>query len=213
MAGAHAYAELLVRAVDQVAGQAQTKLERTQRVIRASRHDVGQRIAVGSMLGFDRGRGCPGRVRGLGRYLGHTDRRPPAFTTDAQRVGVHHILPLGVVIHAVFGEVDDNPFARARRQNEAGRQHDVLAGTRQPRVHARVGGDHFQIAQVVFSAQVSEGIFVFGLNDLHLTNDVLARRRQWKLQSMDRARHAQSSKRQTAGNGWNARQHPGRSFG
>lgn len=132
MAGTHADAELLVGTVDQVARYAQGELERAQRVVRTGRHHVGQRITVGGVLGLDRGRRGPGRVRRLGRDLGVGNRRTPAFAADAQREGVHHVLAFGVVVQAVLGKVDHDAFARARRQDETGRQHDLGAGAWQP---------------------------------------------------------------------------------
>nr|GEX82439.1 hypothetical protein [Tanacetum cinerariifolium] len=208
MAGAHADAELLVRAVDQVARQAEAEFERAQRVVRPCRHHVGQDVTVGGMFGLDRRGRRPGRVWGLGRHFGRGNRRAPTFAADAQREGVHHVSAFRVVVQTVLGEVDDDPFARARRQNEARRQHHLGACTRQPCIDAGVGGDHFQVAQIVAGGQVSKGVFVFGGHGLHLTNDVLTGRRQRKLQCGGGAGRAQRSERQTAGESWNARQHP-----
>ncbi len=121
MAGAGADAELLVRTMDQVARHAQGQLVRPQRIVRARRHHGRQRIAIGGVLGADRGRRIPGRVLGLGGDAGVRDRRTPALAADAQRIGVHHVLPFRVVVQAVLGQVDHHAFARARRQHEAGR--------------------------------------------------------------------------------------------
>ncbi|MNE35501.1 hypothetical protein D3C80_1292650 [compost metagenome] len=209
MAGAHADAELLVRTVDQVTRHAKGELERPQRVVRASRYHGREDIAVFGVFLADRGRWRPGGVRGLGGNLGIGDRRAPAFTTDTQRVGVHHVLPFRVVVHAVLGQVDDDAFARAWRQDETGRQDDLGAGARQPGVDARVGGDHFQVAQVVGRADIGKGVFVLGLDHLNLTNDIFARRWQGKLQRSNRTCRQQGGQGQATGDGGKARQHPG----
>ncbi|MNJ51424.1 hypothetical protein D3C77_467260 [compost metagenome] len=122
---------------------------------------------------------------------------------------MYHVLPFRVVVHAVLGEVDDDTFARARRQDEAGRQDDFGAGTWQPGVDARVGGDHFQIAEVIGSTDIGEGIFVLGLDHLDLANDVFTWRWQGKLQRSSRTCRQQGGQGQATGDGGKARQHPG----
>src|SRR5690606_33537131 len=97
-------------------------------------------------------------------------------TTDTQREGVYRVLAFRVVVEAILGQVDDDAFTRARRQDETGRQDDFGAGARQPWVDARVGRDHFRVAQVVGGAKVSEGIFVLGLDHLPRADDVFSRR-------------------------------------
>ncbi|MNP15549.1 hypothetical protein D3C76_1079130 [compost metagenome] len=208
MAGAHADTELLVRTVDQVARCAQGELERPQRVVRASRHDVGQRITVCCVLGLDRSRRRPGRVRCLGGDAGVGNRRAPAFTTDTQRERVHHVLAFRVVVEAVLGQVDHDAFTRARWQDEAGRQDDFRADAWQPGIDTRVGRDHFRVAQIVGGTKVGEGIFVLGLDHLHLADDVLTGRWQGKLQCCDWTGHKEGGKSQAAGDGRKARQHP-----
>ncbi|MNP23666.1 hypothetical protein D3C76_1163830 [compost metagenome] len=164
--------------MDQVARSSQREFERPQRVVRAGRHHVGQRITIGGVLGLDRRWRRPGRVRRLGDDAGVGNRRAPAFTTDTQREGVDHVPAFREVVEAVFGQVDNDAFTRARRQDEAGWQHDFSSGARQPWIDARVGRHHFRIAQIVGRAQVGEGIFVLGLDHLYLTDDVFTRRWQ-----------------------------------
>ncbi|MNZ97608.1 hypothetical protein D3C78_1168530 [compost metagenome] len=178
MTDAHADAELLVRAVDQVARRTQGELERAERVVRSRREHRRQNVTLGGMLGTDRRRRCPGRIRKLPGDGGAGDRRAPAFAPDPHREGMHHVLTLGVVVHAVLGQVDHDAFARPRRQHEAGRQDDIGPLARQPRIDARIGGDHFQIAEVVGRADVGEGVLVLGLDHLHLADDILAGRWQ-----------------------------------
>ncbi|MNF98175.1 hypothetical protein D3C84_810290 [compost metagenome] len=137
------------------------------------------------------------------------DRRSPALTPNPQREGVDHVPPLGEIVETVLGQVDHDALARPRWQDEASRQHDLGASARQPGIDTRVGGDHLAVAQVIGGAQVGEGVFVFGLDDLHLANDVFTRRWQRQLQGGNGARHTQGGKRQAAGDGRQARQHPG----
>ena len=196
MAGAGADAELLVRTMDQVARHAQGQLVRPQRIVRARRHHGRQRIAIGGVLGADRGRRIPGRVLGLGGDAGVRDRRTPALAADAQRIGVHHVLPFRVVVQAVLGQVDHHAFARARRQHEAGRDDHLGADARQPGIDARVGGDHFAVAQVVLLAEVGERVLVLGLDHLDLADDVLARRRELQFQGRCGAGRKQRGERQ-----------------
>ena len=65
---------------------------------------------------------------------------------------------------------------------------------RHPGIDARVGGDHLGVTQVIGGAQVSEGVFVFGLDDLHLTDDVFTRWRQRQLQCSNGTGHTQGGK-------------------
>ncbi|MNE46068.1 hypothetical protein D3C80_1403880 [compost metagenome] len=121
---------------------------------------------------------------------------------------MHYVLPLRVVVHTVFGQVDHDAFTRAGWQDETRRQHDLGAGTRQPRIDTRVGRDHFQVAQVIGRADVGERVFILGLDHLDLADDVFARRRQRELQGRCGARRQQSGKGQATGNGGKTRQHP-----
>ncbi|MNO85563.1 hypothetical protein D3C76_769360 [compost metagenome] len=194
--------------MDQVARHAQGELERPQRVIGARRHYRGQDIAIGRVFGANRSRWRPGRIRRLGGDLGVGDRRTPAFTANTQREGMHHVLPFREVVQAVLGQVDDNAFTRARRQDVAGRQDDLGAGTWQPWVHARVGGDHFQVAEVVGSADIGERVLVLCLDHMHLADDVFTGRWQWQLQRSSGARYQQGGQGQATGDGRKARQHP-----
>ena len=150
----------------------------------------------------------PGRVRRLRGDLGHGHRGTPAFAPDAQREGMHHVLPFRVVVHTVLGQVDDDAFTRTRRQDIAGRQDDFGACARQPRVDTRVGSDHFQVAEVVGSADVGKGVFVLGLDRLDLANDVFTGWWQWQFQRSSGARYQQGGQGQATGDGGKARQHP-----
>ncbi|MCY1547095.1 hypothetical protein D9M68_831290 [compost metagenome] len=191
MADAHADAELLVRAVDQITRHAQAELERPERIVRPRRHHGRKRITVSSVLFTDRLRRIPGRVGSLGCNGGGSNWRAPAFTADPQRVGMHHVLPFRVIVQTVLGEVDNDAFPRPRRQDVAGRQDDLGAGAREPGVHARVGGNHFQVAEVIGHAYIGEGVFILGLDHLDLADDIFARRRKGQLQGCDGARHQQ----------------------
>ncbi|MNN46531.1 hypothetical protein D3C81_1609140 [compost metagenome] len=121
---------------------------------------------------------------------------------------MHDVLPLGEVVHAVFGQVDHDAFARPRRQDEAGRQDDLGIHPRQPGIDPRVGGDHLQIAQIVGRADIGEGVFVLGLDHLHFADDVLAGWRQGQLQRAGRCSQQQCGQAgQHGANGNNTREH------
>lgn len=106
---------------------------------------------------------------------------------------MHHVLAFRVVVHPVLGNVDHNALARARREDETGRQNDVGALARQPRVDTRVGRDQLQIAKIVGFTDGREGIFVLRLDDLNLADDVFAFRRQRQFERRAGARRKQSS--------------------
>ncbi len=207
VADLHADAELLVRAVDEIARQGQADLVGAQGIVRAGRHHLGQRIAFGGMLGTNGLRRIPGWILDLVHHLGHPDRRAPAITANTQRVGEHRMTTLGVVVHAVFGDVDDDAFARSGRQDEARRQDDLGTGAGQPGVDAWIGRHHLGVAQVVLLAEVGEGVFVGGLDDLNLADHVFTGWRQRQLQCLRRTRAQQTKQREGTDQGRNARGH------
>src|SRR5690606_6582572 len=209
MADAHTDTELLVRTMNQVTGERQRELVRTERVVGARWYDSGQDIPLGGVLFTNRLGWIPGRVRRLHRHPANAQWRAPAFSTDTQRECMHHVLPFREVVQTILGQVDHDALARARRQHVTRRQDDFAALTRQPGVDARVGCDHFQIAEIVCRTQIGEGVLVLGLDHLYLADHVLTWRRQWKFESLYRGTGAQCDQRQATVDRRKARQHPG----
>src|SRR3989338_207170 len=194
--------------MNQVTRHRQAHLVWTQRVVRTWRHVGRQRIAIGSMFFTDRFRRCPARVRRLGRNARIGNRRTPTLTTNTQWVGVNHIAALRVVIHTVFSEVDHDTLARARRQDVTRRQDDLRTFARQPWINTRIGHNHFKITQIIGYAQVSEGVFILGLDYPNLANHIFTRRWQWQLKGISRRYRKYSGKRQATSDGKGTRQHP-----
>ena len=69
------------------------------------------------------------------------ERRAPIHLADADRIGDDldgaAALGLRIVVEPMLGQIDDDALVRARRQNVPARNHELLAGARQPGIDAR----------------------------------------------------------------------------
>src|SRR5690606_5217692 len=90
-----------------------------------------------------------GYQAGVGVSAVLRDRRGPAFASDAQRLVVIHGVVLRGIVETELGEVDVDALAGPRRQDVAGRQDDLGALPLQPGIDPGVGGDQFQVTQIV----------------------------------------------------------------
>ena len=77
---------------------------------------------------------------------------------------------LRIIIEAVFGQVDDDSFARSGRQDMPARDDDLFAGAGQPWIHIGIDANEFLGAQAVRSRKIVEGVLVDGFDTLVLTN-------------------------------------------
>ena len=176
MGDAHADAKGLVGAVDQIARYAQTQGKAAQRIIGTARNHIRQDIAFLGMLGLDRGWRPPGRINVLGNDLGGALRRLPVHAADTHWIGMHYSLlarsGLGIVVQTHFRDVEDDAIARRIRQDVAGWQHDRRTGAGHPAIHARIGMDDFVIAEAVAAGDIEQGVFLIGVDNPDLTDDL-----------------------------------------
>jgi hypothetical protein len=78
----------------------------------------------------------------------------------------------------VFGQADDDTFARAVRKNVSRRNQHFGAGARQPRTDAGVRGYDFFVTHAVLAPDVEQRVFVGGHDLLHFSDHCVGADRQ-----------------------------------
>ena len=162
----HSNGHRIVGAVDHVGAvtDGEPQGEVAQRIVRARRHHLRQRIAALGVLLADGLRRIPGGVSDLGDDAGLTERCAPVHLADAHRIGDDHralgVFRLRVVIQPVLGDVDHDPFPRARRQNAPPGQQDLGALARQPHVDVGVGANDFLVPEAVAPRDIEERVLI-----------------------------------------------------
>ena len=140
--------------MDQVGRPAKIERPAAERVLGPRRHGARQ----AGILGPGRGRRMPGRVLALAHHRGLAERRVGALPSDADREGPHR--PGAVEeVETLFGQVDDDPFARAGRQQVSRRDRQVPAHGRQPGIDIGIGGREFHVTEVVGPCQLDQAVF------------------------------------------------------
>ena len=138
VADAHADAEGLVGAVDQILRKPEIQSVGPERVVRSGADDPRQRIAAHGGLLTDR----LGRIpRGIGLLpddAGLAERSLPALPSDADWPCPHERPVVGVVVDPHLGNIDHQTGTRRVGKHESRRQPNGGAFARQPGVDARV---------------------------------------------------------------------------
>jgi hypothetical protein len=64
------------------------------------------------------------------------------------------------IIQPMLGQIDDDAFARTRRQNVTSRHDQLLAGARQPGIDPRVHPNDFFRTQTVFRREIVQRVLI-----------------------------------------------------
>ena len=129
---------------------------RAQRVVGSGRHHRRQVRAFRP----DRFRHIPGGLLPLADHLRAPRRRGPAFPADTHREGDHRPAVGLEEVEPLIAEIEDQPLMRGLRHDMGGRNQDLGARARQPRIDIGIRGAELGIADIEASGQVDQRVLV-----------------------------------------------------